>query len=587
MAEEQKNGIIHTLKPYVRQYKKWAFVTPLFMIGEVAMEVAIPTLMAYVIDRGVMKGDMHAILSMSVVLVLSALLSLSFGTLGAYTGSRASTGFAANLRHAVFCKVQDFSFHNIDSFSTSSLITRLTTDVQNVQQAFQMLLRIAFRAPVMLVFAMIMVIHNGGSLAFVFAAAIPFIGICLYLIMSTVHRYMRKAFKAYDKLNRVVQENLRGIRAVKAYVREKDEEERFKGPNDEIHDNFVKGQKLIALTSPMMMGTTYICMLALSWLGAKAIVSWGTMTTGQLMSVLTYTMQILMNLMAIGMVVVMVSISQESANRIAEVLNTTNDMDPNPEGLKDVADGSIDLKHVSFSYAGKGGQNCLHDINLHIPSGSVIGILGLTGSGKSTLVSLIPRLYDASEGEVLVGGRNVKDYELHALRHAVSMVLQKNQLFSGTIASNLRWGKPDATDDEIREALSMAAADEFVSEKEGGINEVVEQGGANFSGGQKQRLCIARAIIAKPKILIFDDSTSAVDTKTDATIRENLKHYAPETTKLIIAQRISSVEDADLIILLEDGRIADMGTNKELLERNASYQALYAVQHKGVGECHA
>ena len=579
---KERPSIMRTMAARIRQYRAIAAITPLFMIGEVAMEVAIPTLMAAVIDQGVMKGDMSFILRMSIILVGSAILSLAFGALGAFTGSRASTGFAANLRHDIFYRLQDFSFHNIDSFSQSSLITRLTTDVQNVQMAFQMILRICFRAPVMLVFAMAMVVRNGGSLSVVFAIAIPFLSVALFLIMSHVHPYMSRAFKAYDKLNNVVQENLTGIRAVKAYVREKDEEERFSVPNAEIHDNFVNGSVLMAWTAPLMMGTSYVCMIALSWLGAQAIVERTSMTTGQLMSVLTYTMQILMNLMMISFIVIQLAVSQESARRITEVLDTESDMDPNPNGLKALHDGSIDFNHVSFAYDGSDKNLCLKDIDLHIHSGETIGILGNTGSGKSTLVSLIPRLYDVTKGSLSVGGHPVKEYDLHALRHEVNMVLQKNQLFSGTIASNIRWGAPKASDEEIWKALEIAGAADFVREKPDGLDSVVEQGGNNFSGGQKQRLCIARAIVGKPRILIFDDSTSAVDTKTDAKIREGLSSFAPETTKLVIAQRVSSVEHADRIIILSDGRIQDIGTHGELLGRNKLYQALYAAQNKGV-----
>ncbi len=581
------HSIAKTMAARVRQYKKVALVTPLFMIGEVAMEVAIPALMAIVIDKGVAPGDLPFIIRMSVVLVGAAMLSLAFGSLGAFTASRASTGFAANLRHDIFHQLQDFSFHNIDSFSQSSLITRLTTDVQNMQMAFQMVLRICFRSPVMLIFAMIMVIHNGGSLCLVFAVAIPFLAIMLFLIMSHVHPYMTRAFKAYDKLNNVVQENLTGIRAVKAYVREEDEEKRFAIPNNEIHDNFVLGQKLMAWTAPVMMGTSYICMILLSWLGAKAIVVHTSMTTGQLMSVLTYTMQILMNLMMISFIVIQLAVSQESARRISQVLDTHSDMDANPKGLTKLDDGSVRFDHVSFSYAGEERSLCLKDINLSISSGETIGILGNTGSGKSTLVSLIPRLYDATKGSIVVGGHDVREYELHALREEVNMVLQKNQLFSGTIASNIRWGKADATDEEIWQALEIADAASFVREKPEGLQAVVEQGGNNFSGGQKQRLCIARAIVGRPRILIFDDSTSAVDTKTDAKIREALSSFAPETTKLIIAQRVSSVEHADRIVILGDGKIQDIGTHSELLGRNKLYQALYATQNKGASACHA
>ncbi|MCI2077076.1 MAG: ABC transporter ATP-binding protein/permease [Sphaerochaeta sp.] len=568
-----------TLLKRVREYRKDAIITPIMMIGEVAMEVAIPALMAEVIDQGVMQGNMHFLSRISIILIGAAMLSLLFGVLGGITASRASCGFAKNLRHDLFYTLQDFSFHNIDGFSTSSLITRMTTDVQNVQNAFQMVIRICFRAPIMFIFALLMVIRNGGRLAMVFAVAIPVIALGMFLIMRRVYPAFTRAFTSYDHLNRVVEENVTGIRAVKAYVRETNEEERFKEANDQIHDNFVIGQKLTALASPLMMGTTYASILALSWLGAHSIVA-GSMTTGELMSVISYTIQILMSLMMISMIVVMLAISRASEQRITQVLETKTDMDTNPNGLTQVADGSVDFDHVDFSYGGKGGALCLHDINLHITSGQTIGILGNTGSGKSTLVSLMARLYDVTSGSVKVGGTDVREYELHSLRDAVSMVLQKNQLFSGTVAGNIRWGNQEATDEEVIQACRIAQASEFIEQLPDGYNAHVEQGGSNFSGGQKQRLCIARAILKKPKVVVFDDSTSAVDTKTDQKIREALAAYAPETTKIVISQRIASVENADRIFILDNGTIADSGTHMELLGRNALYASLYRTQNK-------
>ena len=574
------NSTLGILKKSIREYKRPALLTPLFMIGEVAMEVAIPSLMAKVIDRGVMQGDMGYLTRISIVLIGAAMLSLFFGWMGGVTAAKASTGFAKNIRHDLFHRLQDFSFRNIDAFSQSSLITRMTTDVQNVQNAFQMIIRICFRAPIMLIFALLMVVRNGGSLALVFAVSIPILAIGLFFVLRQVYPKMTSAFRSYDKLNNVVQENLTGIRTVKAYVREKDEEKRFSAANDQIHDNFVAGQKILAWASPMMSGTTYICILVLSWLGAHSITS-GTMTTGQLMSVISYTMQILSSLMMISMIVVMLAISRASINRIVQVLSTETDMTINENGKQKLDDGSIRFDHVDFSYDGKKENLCLKDINLEIKSGETIGILGNTGSGKSTLVSLIARLYDVTGGSVQVGGTDVRKYDLHALRSDVSMVLQKNLLFTGTIAENIRWGKGDATDEEVRKACEIAAADEFISPLPDDYQSKVEQGGANFSGGQKQRLCIARAIVGKPKIVIFDDSTSAVDTKTDRKIREALASYAPETTKLIIAQRVSSVEDADKIVIMGQGTIADIGTHQELLGRNELYQSLYAAQNKG------
>lgn len=569
--------MIKQLAKSVRQYGKFAFLTPVLMIGEVAMEVLIPLIMADIIDNGVYQGDMVYIMRMAILLVGAALLSLFFGVLGGRTAAVASAGFATNLRHDIFYHIQDFSFKNIDSFSTSSLITRLTTDVQNVQMAFQMMIRICFRAPIMLIFALIMVIRLSGTLSMVFAVAIPVLGIGIGILVSSSYPIFGRVFRNYDKLNRVTEENLTGIRTVKAYVREAEQEEKFNESSTAIRDDFVKAQKLMALSSPLMMTVTYICILIISYLGARLISS-GVMQTGELMSIFTYTMQILMSLMMIAMIIVMLSISRASAQRIAEVLNTTSDMDPNPDGLKTVPDGSVRFDNVSFSYGGD--SICLSGINLDIRSGETVGVLGTTGSGKSTLVSLIARLYDATDGTVSVGGHDVKEYSLESLRSQVSVVLQKNQLFSGTVRSNLLWGDEHATDEELKSALESASADFIFSEKDG-LDAKVEQGGSNFSGGQKQRLCIARALIKKPKVLIFDDSTSAVDTATDRKIREALKVTAPGVTKFIIAQRVSSVMDADRIVILDGGRIQDVGTHSELLGRNAVYQGLVSVQLGG------
>lgn len=570
--------MIKLLAKSIREYKKYAIATPLLMIGEVAMEVLIPMIMAEIIDNGVYQGDMGYITKMSIILILAAMFSLFFGAMGARTAAKGSAGFASNLRKDIFYHIQDFSFRNIDEFSTSSLITRLTTDVQNVQQAFQMMIRICFRAPIMLIFAIIMVINIGGSLALVFAVAIPILGIGIYFLVSRAYPIFSRIFKSYDRLNRVTEENLTGIRTVKAYVREEQQIGKFDEASTAIHDDYIKAQKLMVLSSPMMMSVTYICILVISYIGAHMI-SGGSMMTGQLMSIFTYTMQILSSLMMIAMIVVMLSISRASGQRIAEVLRTVPEMDVNPDGLKTVPDGSVRFENVDFSYGGKGEALCLSGINVDIASGETVGILGATGSGKSTFISLIARLYDATEGTVSVGGHDVRDYDIHALRNQVAVVLQKNQLFSGTVRSNLQWGNKEATDEEMYAALKTASAD-FLSQKEG-LDTKVEQGGSNFSGGQKQRLCIARALMKKPRILIFDDSTSAVDTATDRSIREGLKTAEPGVTKFIIAQRVTSVMDADRIIILDNGHIQDMGTHSELLGRNAIYQGLVKVQLGG------
>ena len=571
--------MIKTLLKRVRQYKWKALVTPLFMVGEVAMEVLIPTLMALIIDRGIASSDMDYIWKMSLVLLASAFGALFFGVMSAIMGASASSGFATNLRHDLFGKLQDFSFSDIDKFSSSSLITRLTTDVQNVQSTFQMSIRMLFRSPVMFVFAIIMVAKNGGSLSIVFAIAIPLIIIGIAFALKKTHASFTKAFKGYDAFNMVVQENLSGIRTVKAYVRQEEQEEKFKKAADYIQENFVKGQRIMAITNPLMMLVSYLCMIVVSYLGAR-LINIGSRATGQLMSIYTYTAQILSSLIMTGMIIVMYSIAWPSMQRITEVLNTVPSMDKNEDGETVVKDGSVSFKDVSFGY--KEGVPVLKDINLDIKSGETIGILGTTGSGKSTLISLIARLYDVDRGSLLVGGKNVKDYNLSSLRDEVAIVLQKNTLFSGTIAENLRWGNENATDEDLQKAAENASALSFILEKPQGFESWVEQGGANFSGGQKQRLCIARALLKNPKILILDDSTSAVDTATDRAIRKSLNDNVKGMTKIIIAQRISSVEDADKIIMMENGHIDDIGTHEELLERNEAYQVLYRTQQEGV-----
>lgn len=570
--------MIKNLFSRVREYKKDAIITPILMIGEVAMEVLIPTLMALIIDNGVEKGDISYVVIASFVLLLCALLSLLFGALGAKTGSKASAGFATNLRNDIYSKIEDMSFSDIDKFSTSSLITRLTTDVQSIQQSFQMCIRILFRAPVMFLFALIMVLKNGASMIAVFAVAIPLVLFGIIIIFNATRRYFDNAFKAYDKFNMAVQENLTGIRTVKAYVREALEKSKFRKTADEIKYNFEHGQKIMAVSMPMVQLIIYSSMIAISYLGAKFINN-GSMQTGELMSIYTYAGQILSSLVMSGMIVIMLSMSFPAMKRVNEVLLYTPTMDKNENGETVVKDGSVEFDHVNFGYSAS--SSVLKDVNLKIESGKMVGILGTTGSGKTTLISLIARLYDVEDGEVKVGGKNVKDYNLNSLRDSVSIVLQKNQLFSGTVAENLKWGNEMATEAEMRRALKVASAD-FIFDGKDGLESRVEQGGANFSGGQRQRLCIARALLKNPKILILDDSTSAVDTATDRSIRVALKNDVNNLTKIIISQRISSIEDADMIIMMDNGRIDDIGTHAELLERNESYRNLYETQSKGV-----
>ena len=574
--------MIKKLASYVKEYKKSAILTPIFVILEVVMEVIIPFLMANIIDVGIQNSDIDYILEMGILLIISAILSLAFGMLSGRFAAKASAGYAKNLRKAMFYKIQDYAFENIDKFSTSSLVTRMTTDVTNVQMAFQMIIRILVRGPIMMIFALLMVLSISSKLSLIFFIAIPVLGAILFFIATKAHPIFEKVFKKYDKLNRVVQENLSAIRVVKSYVREETEEEKFQEVNDEVYTNFKKAEKIVAFNSPVMQFTIYTCILFISWIGAKLIVG-GNMQTGQLSSIITYAWQILSSLMMISMVFVMIIIAQSSAERIIEVI----DEEPvlkNPENpIKEVKNGSISFKNVSFCYSDEKDENkyALDNINLDIKQGETIGIIGGTGSSKSTLVQLIPRLYDVTKGEIEVGGVNVKDYDIHALRDSVAMVLQKNVLFSGTIAENLRWGKKNADLEELENVCKLAQADGFIQEFPAKYETVLDQGGTNVSGGQKQRICIARAILKKPKILILDDSTSAVDTKTDSFIRKAFREEIPNTTKIIIAQRVTSIEDADRIIVLNEGKINGIGTSEELLKTNEIYKEVYESQKKG------
>lgn len=578
--------MIKKLAQRVREYKKYAIATPLFMIGEVAMETLIPMIMAYLIDRGIEQGNMAQIWLNGAILLAAAFLSMFFGFKGGEMAATASCGFARNLRHDMYHHIQNYSFSNIDKFSTSSIITRLTTDVTNVQNAFQMIMRMAVRSPMTLIFSMIMALTINTEISMVFLVCLPVLGLGMYLIMSRTHPIFRRVFKTYDSLNNVVQENLHGVRVVKNFVREDHEVEKFDTISESIYRDFTHAEKNMAFMNPLMMVCVYTCTLLISWLGSKAIIASGNnaaigMTTGQLMSLITYVIQVLSSLMMLSMVFVMITMSRASAQRIVEVLDEQSDI-VSPDGaIKTVANGTVDFDHVSFRYASRSEKDCLNNIDLHIPSGAVVGVLGGTGSGKSTFVQLIPRLYDPSEGSVRVGGVDTRKYDLTALRDSVAMVLQKNELFSGTIKDNLRWGNEHATDEEIMEACRLAQADPFIQDFPDKYDTWIEQGGTNVSGGQKQRLCIARALLKKPKILILDDSTSAVDTRTDALIREGFRSYIPDTTKIIIAQRVASVQDADQIIVLDNGSIADCGTHEQLLARCDIYREVYQSQTKG------
>ena len=573
------------LAKYVKEYKKATILTPVFVVLEVVMEVIIPLLMARIIDVGIQNGDVHYILEMGVLLIIAAILSLTFGMLSGRYAAKASAGYAKNLRKAMFYKIQDYAFENIDKFSTSSLITRMTTDVTNVQMAFQMIIRILVRGPIMMIFALLMVLSISTQISIIFFVAIPVLGVILFFIATKAHPNFEKVFKKYDKLNNVVQENVSAIRVVKSYVREDFEEAKFKEINDDVYKSFKKAEKIVAFNSPAMQTTIYTCILLISWIGSQLIVG-GTMQTGQLSSIITYAWQILASLMMLSMVFVMVIMAQSSAERILEVIEEKPSIQNKENPVTEVKNGAISFKNVSFVYSDEKDVNkfALRDINLDIKEGETIGIIGGTGSSKSTLVSLIPRLYDVSKGSVTVGGVDVRDYDMHALRDAVAMVLQKNVLFSGTIAENLRWGKKNADLEELEEACKLAQADGFIKEFPSKYDTVLDQGGTNVSGGQKQRICIARAILKKPKILILDDSTSAVDTKTDAFIRKAFREKIPNTTKIIIAQRISSIEDADKIIVLDQGKINGIGTSEELLKTNAIYREVYESQMKGGSE---
>lgn len=575
--------MIKRLAGFVAEFKRDSILTPLYVALEVVMETIIPLLMAWIIDNGVGKGDVKYVSIVGGAMIITSFLSLTFGVLGGVHASKASTGFARNLRKGMYYNIQNFSFSNIDKYSTAGLITRLTTDVTNVQNAFQMIIRMAVRAPFMLISATTMCFYINAKLSMIFIGAIVFLGVILYFIMTTVHPYFVEVFKKYDDLNASVQENLTGIRAVKAYVREDHETSKFYKASETLYKYFIRAEKLIIVNAPAMQFTVYTCILLLSWLGAKMIVS-NTMSTGELMSLFTYTLNILMSLMFLSMVFVMVIMSKSSAERITEVLNEKSDLANDENPVYEVKDGSITFNNVGFSYNKNKDNLVLENINLKINSGETIGIIGGTGSSKTTLVQLIPRLYDTINGSVEVGGVDVRKYDIETLRDEVSMVLQKNVLFSGTIKENLRWGNKDASDEELIEACKQAQADEFIENLPDKYDTFVEQGGTNVSGGQKQRLCIARALLKKPKILILDDSTSAVDTKTDALIRKAFKETIPNTTKIIIAQRISSVQDADKIVVLNDGKIDGFGTHEELLKSNEIYSEVYESQMKGASD---
>ena len=572
--------MIKKLAACVRQYKRNSILAPVFMIFEIAAEVVIPYFMADLIDKGITAGNMPQIWKMGIILVLTALLALFFGVLSGSNAAKGAAGFAANLRHDMYHNIQNFSFANIDKFSSSSLVTRLTTDVTNIQNAFQMIIRMAVRAPVMLVMSLCMAFSINAQISLIFLGAVPVLGIGFFLIVSHVHPIFKRVFKTYDKLNNVVQENLRGMRVVKAYTREDFEKSKFQNISDEIFKLFTKAEKRIAFNMPLMQFCMYACILLVSWIGAQLIVG-GSMTTGQLMSIIAYAMQILMSLMMLSFVFVMIIISRASAERIVEVLEETSDLTNDKNPIYEIKDGSVKFTDVDFSYAKDKNKLCLSDIDFTINSGETVGIIGGTGSSKTSLVQLIPRLYDVTNGTVSIGGIDVRKYDLQTLRNEVAVVLQKNVLFSGTIKENLRWGDENAADEDLVRVCKLAQADDFISAFPDGYDTHIEQGGSNVSGGQKQRLCIARALLKKPKILILDDSTSAVDTATDSLIRKAFREEIPNTTKLIIAQRISSIQDADKIIVLEGGKINGIGTHNELLQNNSIYKEVYSSQMKG------
>ena len=575
--------MIRTLLKEVKEYKTASIATPIFMILEVLFETLIPFLMASIIDKGVNTGDIHHIYKVGGIMIVAAFLGLLAGMAGGRYGAKASTGFAKNLRNAMFDRIQTYSFANIDHFSTAGLVTRLTTDVTNVQNAYQMMLRMMMRAPASMICAMVMAFMINARLASIYLVAVVILGVILFFIIRHATAYFQQAFPKYDALNASVQENVSAIRVVKAYVREEQETSKFQYASKNIYDIFVRAEKNVIWNSPIMMFTVYTCIILISWFGAKLIVV-KSLTTGELMSLLAYCMNILMSLMMLSMVFVMISMSMASMRRIAEVLDETSDIHNPEHPLYEVADGSISFKNVDFAYKKDSAEKVLKNINLDIHSGETIGIIGGTGSAKTSLVNLISRLYDVTGGEILVGGKNVKDYDLEVLRNQVSVVLQKNVLFTGSILDNLRWGNKEATDEECMEACRLACADEFIERFPDKYNTHIEQGGNNVSGGQKQRLCIARALLKKPKILILDDSTSAVDTATDAKIRRAFREEIPDTTKLIIAQRVSSVQDADRIIVMDEGQVHGFGTHEELLKTDEIYREVYESQTQGGGD---
>lgn len=575
--------MIKKLMKSVREYKLPSILTPIFVSFEVILEVIIPLLMAKLIDDGIYKGELDLVYKIGIALIICAILSLITGMLSGMFAAKASAGFAKNLRQDLYYKVQTFSFANIDKFSVSSLVTRLTTDITNVQMAYQMIIRIAVRAPLMLIISLIFAFSINKSLSLIFLIIIPILGFGLIFISKKVHPIMERVFKRYDALNNVVEENVSAIRVVKSFVLEKEEVSKFKHVSNEIYQGFSKAEKILALNGPIMQFAIYICILLISWFGAKIIVTTNmtALTTGELMTMFTYSIQILSSLMMLSMIFVMITISRASMERIVEVLDEEPTIKDKKNPVYEVKDGSVDFNNVSFSYVGKKEKECLKNIDIHIKSGETIGIIGGTGSGKSSLVNLIPRLYDVTEGTLEVGGVNVKNYDLESLRKEVACVLQKNVLFSGTISENIRWGDENASDEEVERVCRLAQADEFIQKFPQKYDTYIEEGGTNVSGGQKQRLCIARALLRKPKILILDDSTSAVDTKTDSLIQKAFNEEIPDTTKIIIAQRISSVENCDRIIVIYHGEVNGIGTHEELLKSNAIYKEIYDSQTKG------